>query len=200
MASGEARWLKIHLLLGVIPLAVGVSVFLLWLVTGWTWLMVVAPYVLLAGLISVLAAFASLVVAITKTIRAGAWSRRLLARTVLVGTVAVVNFPVAGAIIWTVIALETAYTVEVRNNASAPVEQAALTGGGVSLKIGEVKPGASVTRRFYIAHDGTLLFSAQQSQKQLNVVVDGYVTNNLGGRKEVRVSADGTVAVRDRRK
>jgi hypothetical protein len=92
----------------------------------------------------------------------------------------------------------TQYRVVVRHQASEPIERAALTGGGISVPIGEIKPGASVTRKFYFTGDGTLIFSGELNRKQLNTVVEGYVTNSVGGDKEIRVFMDGAIDVRSK--
>jgi hypothetical protein len=72
---------------------------------------------------------------------------------------------------------------------------AAITGGGVSLEIGRIRPGASITKEFRIVHDGTLVFSGEQSGRKLQVVVDSYVTNGSGGHKQIDVSPGGITEV-----
>src|SRR5258706_4106758 len=148
MAMGKAPWLKTPLLLGGAPLAAGISVFLLWLVTRWQWLILVGLCVLCAGLVSVIAGLIGVGIAIMKMVRTGIWSRRLMANTAIVAMILTVNFPIAGGTVWSVINLLTQYRVVVRNQASDPIERAALNGGGISVPIGEIKPGASVTRKF----------------------------------------------------
>jgi hypothetical protein len=198
MAMGKAPWLKTPLLLGGAPLAAGISVFLLWACTRWQWLILVGLCVLCAGLVSVIAGLIGVGIAITKMVRTGFRSRRLMANAAIVAMILTVNFPVAGGIVWSVINLLTQYRVVVRNQASEPIERAALNVGGISVPIGEIKPGASVTRKFYITGDGTLIFSGELNRKQLNTVVEGYVTNSVGGDKEIRVFMDGAIDVRSK--
>jgi hypothetical protein len=138
------------------------------LVTDRNWLPLAGIFTLCAGLVSVLAGLVCLGAGILKTVRAGVF----MGRTVLVGMVLLVNFPVAGSILLAAANLAAAYKVIVRNHASAPIRLATLTGGGVSLQIGQIEPGMSITKRFHIAQDGTLIFSAGQSGKKLNVIVD----------------------------
>ena len=60
-------------------------------------------------------------------------------------------------------------------------KKAALNGGGVSLQIGQIKAGATITRKFHITHDGTLIFSAEQSERI--------------GHSEIDASTGGTITV-----
>jgi hypothetical protein len=115
---------------------------------------------------------------------------------IFVAIVLVLNIPVAGGILWTTYYLETRYTVVVRNHSSAAIQSAAITGGGVELEIGRIEPGASIRKKFHIVHDGTLVFSGEQTGRKLQMVIDSYVTNGGGGYKQVDVSADGMTEVR----
>jgi hypothetical protein len=119
-----------------------------------------------------------------------------MGRTIFVAIVLVISFPVAGLILWTTYNLSTRYTVVVRNYGSASIESGAITGGGVSLDLGSIDPGASVTKRFHIGQKGTLMFSGEQGGRKLQMVVDDYVTNGSGGQKQIEIFRDGTVQVR----
>ena len=171
--------------------------FLLWLVTGWKWLELAGIFILYTGSASVVVGLVSLSLWVLQRVRSGDWAReRLMGRTMFVAMVLVINVPVAGLILWTTYNISTTYTVVVRNYGSASIQLAAITGGGVSLEIGPIEPGASVTKKFHIAHDGTLMFSGERSGRKVQTVVDGYVTNGGGGHKQIEILADGTVQVR----
>jgi hypothetical protein len=191
-----SRRLKLPLLLGAIPLATGISIFLLWLMTGWTPLMFAGLATLYAGFLLVLGGLVVLGVAIVKMIRARAWTPALKRRSALVALLLIVNFPAAGAIIWAVVYLETIYTVTISNHSSSTIEQAAISGGGVSVQLGQIKSGARVTKRFFIEHKGELVLSGIEGGRPLNVVIDGYVTNSGGGHKEVEISPNGSISTK----
>ena len=160
MRSPTIRRLRIPLVFGAAPLTTGVSVFLLWLVTGWKWLELAGIFILYTGFASVAVGLVSLSFWVLQGVRSGDWAReRLMGRTMFVAMVLVINVPVAGLILWTTYNISTRYTVVVRNYGSASIQLAAITGGGVSLEIGPIEPGASVTKKFHIAYDGTLMFS-----------------------------------------
>ena len=118
-----------------------------------------------------------------------------MGQTIVVAAALVVNFPAAGGILWTVYDLETKYTVVIRNHAPAAIELAAITGGGVSLEIGTIRPGATITKKFRVVTDGTLVFSGEQSGRKLQVVADSYVTNGGGGHRQIDVSTGGITEV-----
>jgi hypothetical protein len=196
---GSSSGLKIPLVLGAAPLASGLSIFLLWLATDWKWLQLAGMLTLFAGFVPVLAGLVCLGIWTLKMVRSGDWSRdRLMGRMIFVTLVLIINFPVAAGILWTAYKLETRYTVIIRNSAPAAIRLAAITGGGVSLEIGRIEPGASVTKRFHIVRDGTLIFSGEQSGQELRMVIDSYVTNGGGGHKQIEVFAGGTMEVRNK--
>src|SRR5215468_751403 len=197
MRPPTIRRLRIPLVFGAAPLTIGVSVFLLWLVTGWKWLELAGIFILYTGTASVVVGLVSLSLCVLQRVRSGDWAReRLMGRTMFVAMVLVINVPVAGLILWTTYNISTTYTVVVRNYGSASIQLAAITGGGVSLEIGPIEPGASVTKKFHIAQDGTLMFSEERSGRKVQTVVDGYVTNGIGGHKQIEILADATVQVR----
>ena len=191
------RRVKVPLVFGAAPLTIGISMFLLWLITGWQWLELVGIFVLYTGFASVVSGLVLLALWVLRRIRSGDWAReQLMGRTIFAAIVLVINFPAAGLILWTTYNLSTRYTVVVRNYGSASIESGAITGGGVSLEIGSIEPGASVTKRFHVGHDGTLRFSGEQGGRKLQMVVDDYVTNDGGGQKQIDIFPDGTVQVR----
>jgi len=188
--------LNIPFLLGVVPLTAGLSIFLVWLATDWKWLPLIGIATLYLSFGSVLAGLAWLGVWILKMRRSRDRPRAGLTRqTIVVAAVLVVNFPVAGGILWTAHSLATRYTVTIRNRSSAAIQSAALNGGGVSLEIGRIAPGGRITEKFHIVHDGTLVFSWEQSDRKLQVIVDDYVTKGWGGHKQIDVSTAGLIEV-----
>ena len=191
------RRVRVPLVLGAAPLTLGISVFLLWLITGWLWLELVGLFLLYIGFASIVSGLVLLALWVLRRIHSGDWAReQLMDRTIFAAIVLVINFPVAGLIVWTAYNLSTRYTVVVHNYGSASIESGAITGGGVSLDLGPIDPGASVTKRFHVGHDGTLMFSGEQGGRKLQMVVDDYVTNGIGGQKQIEIFPDGTVQVR----
>jgi len=109
--------------------------------------------------------------------------------------VLLVNFPVAGGIVFSAIAIETRYTVVVENASSQPLEGVRITGGGCEASLDAIAPGSTKRCSFYVQHDDELTLSCVRGTTQPSHTIDGYITNGMGGYTSVTVNADGTVSV-----
>jgi len=183
---------RVALFCGAVPLLLGTSVFALWLVTRAEWLMAVGAFVLFGGL----ACFGVGVLALARFcwvgLRGGDPPPRFWATTTLCAVVLLSNFPAAGLILRKVIAIETRYTVVVRNETAEPLVGVHVTGGGrVYAAFGEVAPGKSVTRAFRILDNGPLEIHSEGATS----TIDGYVTRDESTFAMVTFGPDGTVSV-----
>ncbi|HEX5138280.1 MAG TPA: hypothetical protein VFY93_14995 [Planctomycetota bacterium] len=180
---------------GLLPLVVGTSIFLLWVVTRWEWLMGAGLFALFFGL----ALFAVGVLALARycwvALRMPEPPPRPWLKAALAAILLLSNFPAAGTIIWKVDDLCSRYTVVVRNGTGAAIEDVRVSGGGCEAVFGAIAPGDEVRRSFLIQCDGTLEIRAQGLARQ---PISGYVTNGLGGHTTVTVHPDGTVTAEDR--
>lgn len=190
------RWLRAAVVLGLIPLATGMSIFLLWLLTRWDWLMLAGIFTIYGGVACVTGGLVCLIayaVLARRTSRAG----NVTWRVVAVAFLLLVNFPVAGAVTWGAVYIETLYTVEVRNETSSPIERLAVSGGGVEVIFGDILPGTSRRTRFHILHDGSLTYRFRHHGEERHGVVEGYVTNGMGGHRALLIRPGGEVTVSD---
>ncbi len=110
------------------------------------------------------------------------------------------NFPVAAAIVLTVIHLETTFFVTARNLSNKTMHTFKLTAPGVDVELGPIKPGQKKKTSFQVHADGTLRFSAVQDDRQIEGTVEGYVTNGMGGRKIIEIRDGGQYAVLDKKR
>ncbi len=191
---GTTSWLRAAVVLGLIPLATGTSIFLLWLLTRWDWLMVAGILTVCGGVACVTAGLVCLIayaVLARRRNRAG----NVKWRVVAVAFLLLVNFPVAGAVTWGTVYIETLYTVEVRNGTSSPVDRLAVSGGGVEVIFEDIPPGASRRRRFHVLHDGSLTYRFRHHGEERHGVVEGYVTNSMGGHRVLLIEPGGEVTV-----
>ena len=157
---------------------------------------VVAIY---AGACCVAAGAVCLAVYLWRSWRADAAPRRRLVWQAL-GMLALFlgNFAVAGGAVFGAIMIEARYTVSITNQSNVPLESAQVAGGGARAAFGDVLPGATVKRSFWIEHDGELILTGIHGTEKVDATVDEYVTNNRGGDKVVVLEMNGTVSTRDR--
>jgi len=189
------RAYRLALACGAIPLLMGVSVFLLWLITRWDGLMV-------AGMVTLCGGMALFLIGVVALMRY--WSlasqtpdipsRHLRRSTFLCAGLLLLNFPVAGGIVAAVIAIETCYTVVVENDSHRPLEGVRVFGGGCDEQLGTIPAGSSVRQWLWIRHDGTLELRALADGASYHETIDGYVTNSMGGHTTVTIHADGTIS------
>ncbi len=197
--DGEVnRAYRVALICGALPLLVGVSIFLLWLITRWDWLMVAGVCTLYGGVAVFLLGVLALARFCWLASRPPDLPRQRLWRSTLAGAgLLLSNFPVAGGITATVIAIETRYTVVVHNDSQQPLDDVRVFGGGCDESLGSIQPGGTARRSFWIQHDGSLEFRALSGTTVHATTIDGYVTGNMGGHMIVTINnPDGTISVR----
>lgn len=180
---------------GVLPLLLGVAVYLLWLATDWDWLMMAGVVTLCGGCVVVAVGARALV----RFCRIGLHTAGLPRRRVWLPAVACAglllsNFAVAGGIVFAVGVLGPWYTVEVHNEMAEPLDSLRVVGGGRDVSLGPVEAGGTARRSFWILEDGELEFHAWTGSTSHTLTTDRYVTNGLGGRTAVTIRPDGSVS------
>ncbi len=187
---------RVALWCGALPLVVGVSIFVLWVITRWDSLMLAGIFTLFGGL----AFFAAGAIALSRFCWLGLRApdlprRRLWLRTIACGALLLSNFPVAGGIVVAADVIETCYTVVVRNGSASPLDDVRVVGGGCDVSFGSIPPGDAVRRHFWIQCDGHLELRAVGLPDH---AIRGYVTNGQGCHTIVTVHPDGAVSAIDR--
>jgi energy-coupling factor transporter transmembrane protein EcfT len=167
-----------------VPMATGTLIFLLWMVTGWRWLVIAGLFTLVVGFGSVL-------------FGAGLLLIRRGPRSWLIGLILLVNFPIAYGIVWRVQTMVVTSSVTVVNKGSSTVESCVVAGGSASIDFGPIRPGGKATRYFLITHDGTSRFTARQNEHQVEAIVEPYVTNGAAIRKQIEIRDGGGIRVQD---
>ena len=190
--------LRTAVVCGALPLIVGVTIFVLWLVTRWDWLMTAGFITICGGIAIVLIGALALARFWWLAVRMPDLSHRRPWRSIAVcGILLLSNFPVAAGIMVTVAEIESNYTVVVRNASEETLVNVRVAGGGCDEVFGSIPPGADIRRTLRFECDGRLEFWAQGASNTYAETIDGYVTGNLGGRSIVTVHRDGTISVRD---
>jgi hypothetical protein len=180
---------------GAFPLAVGISIFLLWVATRWDALMVAGLLTLFGGLVFFAVGLGLLVRYCWLGLRApDVPRRRVWLRTAACGALLLSNFPVAGGIVVAVGAIESCYTVVVRNDSTRPLEGVRVEGGGCYVSFGTIAAGDTMRRWMWAERDGTLVLHVAGVPDR----TIAYVTNGLGGHTTFTFRSDGAVTVVDR--
>ncbi len=182
---------------GAFPLLVGIAIFLLWLLTAWSWLMAAGFFTLYGGMVFLAAGFFFLAVYGLRAFRDSELPRRRISARVLgASALLLLNLPAAAGILAAVVAIETRYTVEVRNASEKPLEKIRLFGGGIDQSLGTLPPGRKTETSFWFQKDGMLRFSASWENKKLEMVVEDYVSHNTGGGAKITAGPGGSLSVR----
>jgi hypothetical protein len=117
--------------------------------------------------------------------------------TVLVSLLAVVNIPVAFISVVQGVHRYTRLHVVICNDADSEWRSVQLVGGGHLGEATPVAKNARVTRNVWATQDGRLELHYLDNGVPRRVVVDGYVTSNLGGDYTVIRDSAGVVTVAD---
>jgi hypothetical protein len=173
---------KIAVFCGAIPLSLGTGIFLTWIMFRWNWLALAGLFLLYAGL-------AALVVGVVALAHFW-WVARRWAPVLSCAALLFANLVVAAAIVWAAIAIETHYTVSVRNVSQAPLNDVRVFGGGCDLRYGIVAAGTTARRSCWIGGDDATSFRAISGGHALERTIDGYVTVNMGGHLTVTITPD----------
>lgn len=187
---------RVALICGTLPLLVGVSIFVLWLVTRWDWLTLAGFYTLFGGVVIFLVGVVALACYCGQAFQApNLPRRRLWLSTIACAGLLLSNFPVAGGIIVAVAAIESRYTVTIHNASQQPLNDVRVFGGGCDESLGSIPPGDTARRSFWVEHDDELKLHAISGTAVHKETIDGYVTNGMGGHTTVTLNLDGTISV-----
>ncbi|HWB06384.1 MAG TPA: hypothetical protein VG796_25395 [Verrucomicrobiales bacterium] len=194
------RAYRVALFCGLVPLLAGVSIFLLWCVTRWNWLMTAGGYMLLAGTLCIGIG----AIALDRFQRTASKSPHLSTRRMwwmFTGCCMLFfsNFVTAGGIIGAVYYIQTGYTLTVHNHTKSPLSATRVTGGGCDADFGTIPPGASAERTFRTQQDGWLDLQTVEGSTARTHAIDDYVSRNRGADTAVFVEPDDRVTVRNLR-
>ncbi len=186
----------ISLFCGLTPLTAGISIYVLWLLTGRDEFVVAGVYTIYVGVALVAVGSICLVVYLFKVKRLDQWRKPAIKRAAIGASVLLVNLPVCLVIVLLAFSDVTEFTVVVENESAATISRFALEGPGVNEHWTDVGPGESREAAMHFSHDGTLTYRARINSLPHQGVVAGYVTNGMGGRVLVTLSPDTVFFIR----
>jgi len=184
--------LRLAILCGAVPLALGVLVFAAWLATRWPWLMMAGVGVLYLGL----AAFVIGTIALTRFFfsarESGLVPLAEVGRKALpAGALLLANFPAAAAILAAVVLVETTYAVTVVNASGGVLDEVRLFGGGRDVSLGSIAAGERSRADLRFRADGHLQIQVFRGTASETEIIDEYVASGRGGSMTVVVEGDG---------
>lgn len=189
------RWLKAALLLGIVPLAIGIAVFATWMITRADWLMGAGMITICVGIANVAMGLVCLCVYLWQARRASLSWQNLAWRVTLVLAVYVAGFLAAGRVAVEAVRMSSPYTVTIVNRSSLALESAQMEGGGVNVEIGMVPPYETVRSEFRIKQDGELILTARQGDRSIRLTIEAYVTSRTTSKMVVTIEPAGAITV-----
>jgi hypothetical protein len=171
------------------------------------WLIFRADVLMAAGVITIYAGLASIVVGLI-CLAIYLWRnwrsselprRRLVWQTTLLIALFLANFVAASGFVYGAIMIETRYHLSITNGGKEPLQDVRVRVGTFGVDFGDIPAGETRKKGFWIEGEGELVLTATQGGQQLEAVADGYVTPNLGGDVEVTVNPSGEVVAEDQR-
>ena len=176
-------------------MAAGTSVFLLWLVLRWDWLMAAGAYIIGGGCVLFVVGVVVLLGFLVRA-RLSRWfpRPRLRRMTVAAALLLLANFPAAAGVLVAVGKVESCYSVVIENHSPAMLEAVRVSGGGCEIDFGRLAPGAARRRWFWVQRTGELTLRAVSDGSPVVRMIDGYVTGGIGARTAVTVEPNGTIS------
>ncbi len=184
------------LLCGLLPMTIGAAVFAAWYFTRSWFLVAAGIYTVYSGVVCVIAGLVSLLVYEYKCLKAGNKSDARKGAFPLI--VLLLNFPLAVLIVSVSLNLMAQYTLTVQNRTGSDINNISFAGPGVEVAAGPVKSQESRTVKMRFKHDGSLRYHVSLNEGEVDGIVEGYVTRNMGGDKLFLIREDG-IEVRTRK-
>jgi type IV secretory pathway VirB6-like protein len=183
------------LVLSLGPLVVGVSIFLLWLLTRSPMLEVLGLLTIWGGFFSVLLALAAVIAYISEAIMAKERAGKIVLRAMIVLIAIIINFPAALACIAGSNYISSFYVLTVENRSSVPIQQVTISGGGITRNVGPILPGGKDRVKFRITSKDSLTFSASSNGLKIDGVLEDYITPRSGANRTLAIMDGGKYVV-----
>ncbi len=180
---------------GLVPLISGIVVFLFWLVSRWEVLKLVGFFVILTGIACILGGAIALIFSLRQSLTQGYPIKKNLPKWTLITAIFLSNFLAAGAIIVSVLTIESRYTVRIVNQSKQKLSSITITGAGCLIEVPDLPASASTSQHFYVKQDGTLTIKFKTDDSEMEGVIEDYVTNGMGGSAKVTVDENKTILI-----
>ena len=190
------RWHRISLICGLMPLSIGIVIFLAWFATRAQWLTVAGIVNLYAGLALFCIGVISLAVYFYKARRsaiAGYWKKSIVTLAILFS-----NFPVAAAIFSAAYYVASFSTVVIENQSNTQIEDIYLSERGHVYKIGSVLPNEKLEKKYHFQSEGSVYYSFTKNGIKYEGILFGYVTSGKGNSVKMLITKSGEVEINEK--
>jgi len=195
--------LKIAWIAGAAPLVVGTTIFITWLLTRADVLMLAGGITIQAGLCSVALALVCQAIYLWRNWHSMEITRlRLAWQTAALVALVIMNFVFAAGFVCGAMMIEARYNLSITNEGSESLSHVRVGVGECGVVFEDIPAGETRKKGFWIDRDGELVLTATRNGQPIEAVVDGDVSNGLGGSgRDIKVTIDpsGEVAVEDQR-
>ena len=188
-------WYRTSLYCGLIPLCLGIAIYIAWYVTGKHWLETAGLLNIVLGVCLFCIGILSLVIYIYKAYKLNV--RGYLRKAVLPLFILVINFPIAYMAVSSAEPSKSVCTLKVENNSAMQMMDFRLTERDKVYKIPPIPAHSKLEQKFNFKYEGSVYYSFQLDGKKQQGVVFGYVTSGISITSTLVVSETGIVTVED---
>ena len=174
---------RILKLLWFVPLSAGILIYLLWLIAPYSFLMYL-------GILNLYFGFACLCMSLVYAgdefiilIKKGAKKESL--KMLFWMALSLLNLPIAALIFSSASEIMSRYHLTITNSSNSALTNCTLMGGGVNQTISAIKPKETIKRTLHFKQDDELKLSCTKDDQVFTQLVEGYVTHDMGGEKNL---------------
>ena len=189
-------WWRAALLCGLLPLVVGVAIFVAWYATRAPWLVDAGLFNIGAGLLVVCVGLLCLMAYVlrARASRTPGWKGRAAVAVLVV----LANFPAAAALVVLADHIASSYVVVVENRSSWAITDLVFLSDGHTYAFGTVPTRSNREDAFRFPGERELRYSLSLNGQPRSDILDGYVAG-WGNKATLHISESGNVAVRHER-
>jgi hypothetical protein len=188
------HWFRVALLCALIPLVVGVAVFVGWVWTRALWLMISGYYVIVVGIVLFLAGL----IALWNGVRSAKQAQIRYGRPAAVTlALLIANFPIAFVLSAYAFNLMTSNDIVFVNNSAEAARDIVLTDpSGAQYQVPNIAAHETRRKAIHFHGDGAVTYRMTIGTADMTGTLLGYTTDGVGSRVHVEIAADRTIDVK----
>lgn len=180
------RFYLLSLFCGIMPIFVGVLVFLVWYFFRLDFLLVTGLFVIYGGIAIVIV---GMIFLIMYEVRYRAASGRFdFKKGIISAGIMIANIPIAIFVSALAIGIMTQYTLTVLNDSGTNIQDVVVMAPNFRVNTGDIPAGEIRVVKLHFQRDGELTFEVHFETQSLQGNIEGYVTNGMGGRSTLIIN------------